>query len=198
MDLTRFLALALILMPALASATNDPKPQPAPTSKSSSVAGAAAASKSRSRASITDESSSDDHSLTVYEAEKQAAATAAALESGFCGSGGISAQARGAGVSFAEQSYICARIELAKMHLEIAASHFAAAEALRAATSKGPQGGGSLAQDAVIRGRAEVALAELEITKATARLGEDDTKLRSFFVRFFGSLPRPFSYLAPR
>lgn len=150
----------------------------------------------KSDATIVDDSSFVDAS--VYEAEKQAAATAAALEAGFCGAGGFSAQTRAGGISLADQNYVCMRIELAQVHLLIAEQHFASAEALRAATSKGPQGGGSLAQDAVIRGRAEVALAEVEISKATRRLDEDDTALRRFFVRTLGSLPRPLSFLAPR
>jgi hypothetical protein len=173
------------------------------SSKSSSTSGAKATggkatSTSRggkSDASIVDESSFVDAS--VYEAEKQAAATAASLEGGFCGAGGMSVQTRGFGVSLSDRSYVCARIAMANVHLELAAAHFESAEALRAATSKGPVGGGALAQDAVIRGRAEVALAEVELAKATRRLDEDDTAVRRFFVKTLGSLPI-LHFLAPR
>jgi len=158
---------------------------------------AAARATSDQSVEIVDESTSDDHSVTRYEAEKQAAASAAALEAAYCSGGGMSAQSRGFGFALTGRSSFCELLELAKLHLEIAESHFAAAEALRAATSKGPAGGGTLAQDAVVRGRAEVAQAEAIVAGLTLRANESNTGLRRFFSKWMGSLPI-LCYLAPR
>jgi hypothetical protein len=209
------LSLAMMVLPSLALATGKPEEPKQPTqeqvqgqaqaqkAKASAASKAAAASKAKSTAraeggssEIVDESSTDDHSTVNYEAEKQAAASVAGIETGFCGGPGFSASTRGAGLSLTDQSYICGRMELRKGELEIAEALFAAADAMKG-TTKTP-GGNPLAQDAVLRGLRHVALAEEHQAKASRRLDEDDTALRRFFVRTFGSLPRPLSLLAPR
>jgi len=209
---------AMLIVPSLALATGKPEEpkKETPTQvqdqaqgqsqKTSSKAKAAAASKSTAKASarqeqgveIVDESTSDDHSTVTYQAEKQVAATAASLEAAYCSGGGFSAQTRGAGVSATGRSSFCEMLEGAKLHLEIASAYFEAAEALRAATSKGPTGGGTLAQDAVVRGLAEVAQAHELLQTMKRRTQETDTAVRRANAKFFGSLPFPLSLMAPR
>lgn len=200
------LLLAVMMFPTLALATGKPeepkKEEPAQVQAQaqSQKARASSASKSsaRQRVAIVEESISDDHSTVTYQAEKQVAATAAALEASYCSGGGFSGQTRSAGVAMTGRSSFCEMLEEAKLHLEIASAYFEAAEALRAATSKGPTGGGTLAQDAVVRGLAEVAQAQDLLQAMKRRTQETDTAVRRANAKFFGSLPFPLSLMAPR